>query len=442
MSEHLVRLEGAAKGFRFIAKSETVDIRQGDRFVTFKSQDFEKLLGHRIDFNDGVPLNLSAEDTHRLGKISGVLNAIDAHPFLSEEAKKRLRDQIKLSTPNDDLDVILEAGIQNEGIKAEVQAKLLGLRPRERRKVLKQLRKDHVRQQREEVRRLDRELANLTKDKVRLQTMLDAAIEAGEWAKKPLVMQTPPATMFHHLRQSVIDGSAIFCASLNRGRGPRQTFTEVNAQEFEDMWSDASVFLIEHDWAAAFAKATDYSDGEIKLPDDVCVFEFRISGRHVIVIASDADGRIYLQPIVQTKLGWIFPQYVYYYAGDRWEPEQHGTDDTIDSLVQIVGQQIKAVAIALDAEVAASEIVRAPHKLNHARERRGKLPVNSYHVISLSRRSRAPRLDRDPDAEPAYHVRLHFRRGHWRHYENHKTWIRWMLVGDPDLGFVDKHYKL
>lgn len=37
---------------------------------------------------------------------------------------------------------------------------------------------------------------------------------------------------------------------------------------------------------------------------------------------------------------------------------------------------------------------------------------------------------------------LHFRRGHWRHYGEYKTWIKWMLVGDPELGFVDKMYKL
>ena len=38
--------------------------------------------------------------------------------------------------------------------------------------------------------------------------------------------------------------------------------------------------------------------------------------------------------------------------------------------------------------------------------------------------------------------RLHFRRGHWRHYEDHKTWIRWQMVGNPDLGFVEKQYRL
>jgi hypothetical protein len=38
--------------------------------------------------------------------------------------------------------------------------------------------------------------------------------------------------------------------------------------------------------------------------------------------------------------------------------------------------------------------------------------------------------------------RLHFRRRHWRHFVNHKTWIKWTLVGDPDLGFIDKDYRL
>jgi len=33
---------------------------------------------------------------------------------------------------------------------------------------------------------------------------------------------------------------------------------------------------------------------------------------------------------------------------------------------------------------------------------------------------------------------------HWfdSHLEFVKTWIRWMLVGDPDLGFIDKHYRV
>lgn len=115
--------------------------------------------------------------------------------------------------------------------------------------------------------------------------------------------------------------------------------------------------------------------------------------------------------------------------------------DSDDDGIMIVAA-IRAICVALEAEVAATEVVRTPHKLNHARERRGRQPIFSYHTVNLARRSRVERLPADADHEPAWRVRLHFRRGHWRHFENHKTWIKWMLVGDPDLGFVDKHYKL
>lgn len=36
----------------------------------------------------------------------------------------------------------------------------------------------------------------------------------------------------------------------------------------------------------------------------------------------------------------------------------------------------------------------------------------------------------------------HIDRAIWRRFETHKTWIKWTLVGDPDLGFIEKHYRL
>jgi hypothetical protein len=63
--------------------------------------------------------------------------------------------------------------------------------------------------------------------------------------------------------------------------------------------------------------------------------------------------------------------------------------------------------------------------------------------VSLARR--AARLEaREDDGlqVPGPKRRLHFRRGHFRHFDGWKTWVNWCLVGDPDLGFVDKHYKL
>lgn len=33
-------------------------------------------------------------------------------------------------------------------------------------------------------------------------------------------------------------------------------------------------------------------------------------------------------------------------------------------------------------------------------------------------------------------------RGHWRRLSTFKTWVRWHLRGNPDLGFIDKKYTL
>ena len=105
-----------------------------------------------------------------------------------------------------------------------------------------------------------------------------------------------------------------------------------------------------------------------------------------------------------------------------------------------LASQIRAMCIALDAEVAVSSIVRAPHRLNAARVDRGRLPIFDYHVVSLAKRTR-PEALADTECE-GRHPRLHWVRGHWRHYTNVKTWIRWHLRGDPDLGFIEKHYRL
>jgi hypothetical protein len=106
------------------------------------------------------------------------------------------------------------------------------------------------------------------------------------------------------------------------------------------------------------------------------------------------------------------------------------------------GAQIRAICIALDAEVATHTVVRAPHKLNVKRERDGKCPLFDYRVVSLSRRSRALGMPRSTLGQTPTRKRLHFRRGHWRHYAEFKTWVRWTLVGNPELGFIDHEYRL
>ncbi len=194
------------------------------------------------------------------------------------------------------------------------------------------------------------------------------------------------------------------------------------------------VFVIEHDWASAFKGATDFDEGEVQLPYDVCCFEFRVSGRRILVLQQNGAPDQAITVFEADGLWFGFPrQSVGAGAADDGDP--------LGPLNDLLYGNIRAICVAPDAEVAESDVIRSPHKLNKARERRGKLPLIDYRVVSLAHRHRTLVVQVDEPGE-GKRKRLHFRRGHWRHYETHKTWIKWTLVGNPDLGFIDKHYKL
>lgn len=198
---------------------------------------------------------------------------------------------------------------------------------------------------------------------------------------------------------------------------------------FDEALPQAHAFLVQHDWAAAFSGATDFATGEFRYPAPFCAFEYRIGKRRCIALTSEDSANIGL--IWQMDMGWIV-------GGLQIEEGWLGETDTGQRQVKMVLDQIRAISIALDADAARADIVRAPHKLNRARERAGKLPIRDHHIVSLKRSPRPLQL---PATGHHASPRLHFRRGHWRHYELHKTWIRWTLVGNPDLGFIDKEYR-
>lgn len=186
-------------------------------------------------------------------------------------------------------------------------------------------------------------------------------------------------------------------------------------------------FIVQHDWAGAFAGAHGWApDDEIQPPYDHNAFEFYVSGRCVITFITDLDR---------------LPAVSFCQIGDRWYGTA-GLPSEEHQVEKFVLSHVKAICLALDAEVATKETIRAPERLNRERAKKGRLPLKDYHVIRLNRRARSAPLPRDPFAEPSHHKRMHFVRGHWRHFESHKTWIKWHLRGNPDLGFIDKEYRL
>jgi hypothetical protein len=190
------------------------------------------------------------------------------------------------------------------------------------------------------------------------------------------------------------------------------------------LFEKAQVFVVANDWAGAFGDAIDSLDDELALPYPHCSFEFRISGKTVIAIALQPEG----DNISVTWFAEIAP--------GIWA---HINDGTIRAF-GFAWLQIKAICIALESEVAVKEVLRAPAALNKKIARAGRCAVFDHHMVRLAPRHRVTPPDFQGGTGRRH--RLHFRRGHWRHYEGRKTWIRWMLVGDPSLGFIDKHYSL
>jgi hypothetical protein len=259
-----------------------------------------------------------------------------------------------------------------------------------------------------ELSKIDMELDELRRERVE---------NLSGWLKGPLVLERNDCTRLHMLKQAMEEETVFLSERL-------ETMPE-DIGSWTGDFGLYQVFVVEHDWARAFQGAGDFAEGhEFKLPYDNTLFEFRISGRSVIVcISQERIDKMMIFIQVLDVWGLFMPSL-----------------DGVHPLSELVMRQIKAISVALEAEVATHEVVRAPHKLNVKRERQGKPLLVDHRVVRLSRRSRIanPTVPREEGTKK----RLHFRRGHWRHYPSHKTWIKWMLVGDPDLGFVDHEYRL
>lgn len=190
-----------------------------------------------------------------------------------------------------------------------------------------------------------------------------------------------------------------------------------------DQIERSQVFVVKHDWAAAFEGAVGLQD-EFKLPYELCAFEFRVTGHTIVLLAKPSAYGVDFLVIYEGMHGvWMTFR-------------EQATQDLANYLIK----QVRAICIALEAEVADTSIVAAASKLNRKRLDSGKPLIRDFHVVDLSKKSRrSARLESSPTGR---RVRMHFRRGHWRHYEKSSTWINWMLVGNPDLGFIEKHYKI
>lgn len=178
---------------------------------------------------------------------------------------------------------------------------------------------------------------------------------------------------------------------------------------------DVVPFVISEDWPRLIGK----QEGDFILPFDRCAFEYRFSGRTVIICAAQEEG--------QSPEGVVFAE------------SKSGTWVVVGPMANDWLEHVRAACVVLEAEVAERKVIRAPHALNVKRQKAGKQPLLDFHVVNLKDRHRAKAGESVPTG---HRKRLHFCRGHWRHLEGRKTWIRWCLKGDASLGMVLKEYAL
>lgn len=263
--------------------------------------------------------------------------------------------------------------------------------------------------------RVKGQLAETEKERDAVESLIESVKAFEAWKPLKAVLQKNDCSRLHKLVRW-----------LKRAAKSKHFEDVVVGNPFDYDWKNLQPFIVQHNWAEAFKNAGEYAEGDFNLPFERCAFEFRITGKSVTVLAQQDEG--------------CAPSFRYYVeCGDIWLSDEKDTE-TFPAFM-LARDVIKALSVAMDAEVATRTIVRVSEKVNRHRERDGKEPFYSYHVVSLAHRTRV--------ANPLGGVggattkkRLHFRRGHWRHYTEFKTWVRWTLVGNPDLGFIDKEYRL
>jgi hypothetical protein len=273
------------------------------------------------------------------------------------------------------------------------------------------------------------ELKDAEKRRDRISRKHEAIGNLFDWSQDSgMKIERPDGPSFRIMRKAVAEGHSVYLGQELEGETPALDFEK-------EVFRFAEIIVIEHDWTSAFQDA-DLDDAVVKLPYDVCAFEFKFSGRPVIALATQFDQEISFTPAVLCGDLWVLTDFAVPLSGFNAHDDERNTG--VIELLEEIGSHIRAACIALDAEVARSDVMRETYSSVHGKNVHQ--PLKPYHVVSLARRARP--LSPSPGTDTGRRVRLHFRRGHWRHFEAHKTWIKWMLVGDPDLGFVDKHYRL
>ncbi|MBA89209.1 MAG: hypothetical protein CMJ43_00815 [Phyllobacteriaceae bacterium] len=204
------------------------------------------------------------------------------------------------------------------------------------------------------------------------------------------------------------------------------------------MFRNAPLFLCQDDWDAKCQRIDGYGTGPFKAPFDYTIFELVIGTIRVFCLMDAADS---VEPSCAVLAvhpdGFLMPYTTFFLVEGEWR-RSAARPYGANQLIEIISRQIKAMSVLLEAgAVEANEQVIST-RLNQKRLKSGKPALPNYYILTLRTRLR------EAGASKPYQgvVRQHFRRGHWMRRKGVRVWRKWALVGNPDLGFVSKDYRI
>lgn len=201
------------------------------------------------------------------------------------------------------------------------------------------------------------------------------------------------------------------------------------------------VFLLNRDWVSVLGDSlsAETIGEDFNVPYPHCIFEMNINGFHHIAVYFQENGeKASHVNFTDYKGHWI----VAGKPGMALEVAEAGFDGRgVVNTDYFAHDQVRALCVALDVNLAKVGTPVQPSRLkSQIQKDKGKTPTFRYSVVDLN--------GRRTSVKGALHeatgrkVRLHFRRGHWRHLaEDCKTWVKWCLAGSPEVGVVDHHYE-
>src|SRR5882724_3871550 len=211
--------------------------------------------------------------------------AFDPSPYASLDMKDRAR--LETFVPP------MVFGEASKGMSAEelealatIDVQLSHATPEERKVILKRLRKEYAR----EKRRHDEDKENTQRKIDKSQRIIAALQEADSKVGTAAKLEKPPSPSFTDLRRAVSRNAVMYGEKDADGNEER-----LNLGLEKDLFRHANHFVVEHDWAAAFAK-TDLG-------------EFKLNGTATTAIAiqDDNSSDMAIALAVKTSLGWLIP---------------------------------------------------------------------------------------------------------------------------------------